>query len=675
VPMFLDFFGLREQPFGVTPDPRFLYLTPAHREAISSLWYGVTMGRGFMALIAKSGIGKTTLLLRLLQSLDARTAYIFQTQCDSREFMRYLMAELGFDSQERDIVRMHEQFNLLAVKEAQAGRSIVIVVDEAQNLDESVLETVRLLSDFETTRSKLVQVILCGQPQLSAVIKRPSMWQLRQRISIVAKLQPLDSDQVHKYINHRLTVAEYKGSGIFTPEAESLIARSSEGIPRNINNICFQALSLAFALQRRTVDAGILNEVVRDLEMDPFEGTSVADESLGDQRTGTVRIPTRQGLPEEPRNGSSHPEPTTGITGERDAVPSAQQRYTPPAFLPDTRGLGQHPHAAVLPSFLAGAVSDGSGVAAQAAKPKVEEPHLRSEPGIAEAGSPTARAERPVAYEREAHRRQQADKSKEVASLAAYGRSKQGAGVAHRGSRRVVVPAVLALLLVAAAAAAWLKRSELTAAIGASTAAPQSQPAVESAPTATEEGNSQQEVESKDESRKDEQPRSAANPTSQQEPESESVVVTSVPGNVVKPSALGMQANSAPPAVPIPAAPPSDRTVKSVISMSMQSPSSVASLAASSVQEPQVVPATALEKTLPRYPHLAKQIGVEGEVVLKVIVDDTGDVKRAEVVSGHPLLRAAALETVREWRYRPSYLNGRATESENLVTVNFSLTK
>ena len=155
--MFLEFYGLREQPFGVTPDPRFLYLSPAHREALACLYYGIESGRGFMALIAKPGMGKTTLLFQLLEKFrsTAHTAFLFQTQCSSREFMRFLLAELGSDAHEQDFVRMHDEFNKLLLQEARAGRRMIIVVDEAQNLHPSVLETIRLLSDFRNSQGKV----------------------------------------------------------------------------------------------------------------------------------------------------------------------------------------------------------------------------------------------------------------------------------------------------------------------------------------------------------------------------------------------------------------------------------------------------------------------------------------------------------------------------------------
>jgi general secretion pathway protein A len=150
--MFLDFYQLREQPFGVTPDPRYLYLSPGHREALACLSYGIETSRGFLSLVAEPGMGKTTLLFQLLQRWrgHVHSAFLFQTQCDSREFIRYLMNDLGLNSDGEDFVRMHSELNEFLFRETLAGRSIVIFIDEAQNLTDTVLETVRLLSDFES---------------------------------------------------------------------------------------------------------------------------------------------------------------------------------------------------------------------------------------------------------------------------------------------------------------------------------------------------------------------------------------------------------------------------------------------------------------------------------------------------------------------------------------------
>ncbi len=268
--MFLEHYGLREQPFGVTPDPRFLYFSPSHREALASLQYGIECGRGFLGLIAKPGMGKTTLLFRLLEKLrgSARTAFLFQTRCDSLGLMRSILADLGVDVPGQDLVQMQGQLNEILVRESRSGRPFVLVVDEAQNLDDSVLETIRMLSNFETPRAKLMHIILAGQPQLADKLARPDMVQLRQRLSIVSRLTHLSMAETADYISHRLQVAGYKGKQLFTPEALASIRYTSHGIPRDINNICFHALTLGFAKGQKTIDASILAEVLSDLNIE-----------------------------------------------------------------------------------------------------------------------------------------------------------------------------------------------------------------------------------------------------------------------------------------------------------------------------------------------------------------------------------------------------------------------
>ena len=267
--MYLSYFGLREQPFGVTPDPRFLYLSAAHREAFASLYYGIEANRGFLGLIAKPGMGKTTILFHLLEkfSTTARTAFVFQTQCNSREFLRFLLAELGYEGESQDFVRLHDEFNRRLLQEARAGRRMIVVIDEAQNLDASVLETVRLLSDFETPRAKLMHIILAGQPELADKLASPRLAQLRQRVSILHGLEPLPSWEIKNYIEHRMKIAGYEGEPVFTPECYEKIAEFTEGIPRSVNNVCFNALSLAYALQKKVVDMDVLKEVMSDLDI------------------------------------------------------------------------------------------------------------------------------------------------------------------------------------------------------------------------------------------------------------------------------------------------------------------------------------------------------------------------------------------------------------------------
>src|ERR1700694_5990979 len=190
---FLEHFGLNEQPFGVTPDPRFLYLGPKHRQARAALTYGTESNRGFLTLIAKPGMGKTSLLFQYLESLrnKARTAFLFQTDCDSHDLMRHLLADLHLDGGGKDLPEMRLILNRFLTEEMDAGRPFILVIDEAQNLDDRVLESVRLLSNFETPWMKLMQLALAGQPQLADRLAKPSMAQLKQRISFAIRVEPL----------------------------------------------------------------------------------------------------------------------------------------------------------------------------------------------------------------------------------------------------------------------------------------------------------------------------------------------------------------------------------------------------------------------------------------------------------------------------------------------------
>jgi type II secretory pathway predicted ATPase ExeA len=268
--MFLEYYKLNDQPFGVSPDPGFLFLSPTHREALASLSYGVSAGRGFVALIAPPGMGKTTLLFKLLQKLDtsARTVFIFQTQCSPRDFLRNLLVDLGVDDSDGDLVRIQSELNKVLLRESHSGKRFVLVIDEAQNLDPSVLELVRMLSNFETPRQKLMNIVLAGQPQLAETLDSPDLVQLRQRVSIIAHLNAFTDEETRLYIDHRLRVAGYDCQHpLFTERALAMIASFSEGIPRNINNICFNALSLGCALKQRTIDGDVVREVLDDLDL------------------------------------------------------------------------------------------------------------------------------------------------------------------------------------------------------------------------------------------------------------------------------------------------------------------------------------------------------------------------------------------------------------------------
>jgi general secretion pathway protein A len=270
--MVLDYYRLEEQPFGVTPDPRYLFLTPTHKEALNSLVYGIEAGCGFVALIATPGSGKTTLLFEMLHILrdKARIVFLFQTISTPMDLLRSLLSGLGVRELQGNLVEMQIRLRELLTEQYRLGKRVVVVIDEAQNLDDSVLELVRMLSNFETARDKLIQIVLAGQPQLADNIGSPELLQLRQRISIFVRLNPFTPEETTLYILHRLRIAGYNSDmPLFTKDALALIALCSEGLPRNINNLCFNALSLGSALQQKPIDRDVIRQVIGDLDIGP----------------------------------------------------------------------------------------------------------------------------------------------------------------------------------------------------------------------------------------------------------------------------------------------------------------------------------------------------------------------------------------------------------------------
>jgi general secretion pathway protein A len=251
----------------VTPDPAYLYLSQVHQEALTSLTQGVQNFRGFMALVAEPGMGKTTLLNKLMEELShsARTVFLFQTQCTSRELLGYLLGELGIDCGGMDVVSMHHALNNVLFEEMVQGRRFVLIVDEAQNLDPAVLETIRLLSDFETAHTKLVQIVLAGQPQMVQTMMRPELAQLRQRVAVLSTLEPLDEAETIRYIEHRLRAAGASGVQIFTREALGLIAKHSKGVPRMINQICYSAMVSGHATGCRIIGSDMVQAAFQTL--------------------------------------------------------------------------------------------------------------------------------------------------------------------------------------------------------------------------------------------------------------------------------------------------------------------------------------------------------------------------------------------------------------------------
>jgi general secretion pathway protein A len=274
--VYLRFYGLREKPFNPTPDPRFLYLTSAHREALAQLEYGVKERRGFIVLTGEVGTGKTTLLRTLLDRLESTTecAFVFNSMMPFDEILAYIVEDFGIvgagDSRARRLVAL----NHFLTERVRRGLNTVLIIDEAQNLDIAALEQVRLLSNFETTNEKLLQILLVGQPELKAKLALPELRQLKQRIGLRCSIHPLSPAGTAEYIHHRLATAGQVDPGdpagappqIFTRDAVERICAYSAGIPRVVNVVCDHCLLVGYADQKRVIDARVVEEAIDYLE-------------------------------------------------------------------------------------------------------------------------------------------------------------------------------------------------------------------------------------------------------------------------------------------------------------------------------------------------------------------------------------------------------------------------
>src|SRR5437660_246097 len=278
--MYGKHFGLVELPFSVTPDPRFSYNNSLYREAFASLRYGIETRKGFIVITGEAGSGKTTLLRRLMRSVEAtvHTAFIFNTHLSFTELLRLVLNDLGIASSSRDKMTLISQLNNYLIEQLERDHIVSVLVDEAQDLSDEMLEELRLLSNLETDRAKLIQIVLMGQPELERKLDQPELRQLKQRVAIRCRLAPLRSDEVAPYIDSRLQTVGYEGKELFDLGSVQKIALYSKGIPRLINVICDNALLIAYATSQRKVSAKIIDEVARDLQLVEPSQVKVAEE-------------------------------------------------------------------------------------------------------------------------------------------------------------------------------------------------------------------------------------------------------------------------------------------------------------------------------------------------------------------------------------------------------------
>jgi len=264
----LAFFGLLQKPFNPTPDPRFLYPSPGHREGLAHLLYGVQEHKGFILLTGEVGTGKTTLLRALLSRLDSHTAsaFVFDTTLPFEGLLEYILEDFGVAKVGESHVQRLIALNNFLTERRRAGQNTVLVLDEAQNLDLRALEQIRLLSNFETDTDKLLQILLVGQPELLDKLNRPELRQLKQRISLRCHILPLTPAETREYIRTRLRIAGARDLGLFSDPAIMRIAEYSGGIPRLINTVCDHCLVIGYADQIRRIDGKVVEEAIEYFE-------------------------------------------------------------------------------------------------------------------------------------------------------------------------------------------------------------------------------------------------------------------------------------------------------------------------------------------------------------------------------------------------------------------------
>jgi general secretion pathway protein A len=285
--MYKSFFGLRENPFNVNPDPRYLYLTQHTEEALASLTYGIRNRRGFILLTGEVGTGKTTLVNKLLDWLHRQhlpTAFVFNPRLSVQEFFEFMMADFGIPCDPRQKSQVLMRLNHWLLDRYKGGETAVVIIDEAQDLSARLLEEIRLLTNLETSTEKLLQIVLSGQPELEEKLRQPELRQLRQRITLRSKTHPLTAEETGGYILQRLSIAGADGQPVFSSEAVERIHHYSRGIPRVINLLCEHALIDAFVDQVRPVPAEVIETVAREFELNEIEPFAPSQLFRGDDQ-------------------------------------------------------------------------------------------------------------------------------------------------------------------------------------------------------------------------------------------------------------------------------------------------------------------------------------------------------------------------------------------------------
>jgi general secretion pathway protein A len=305
--MYAEFYGFKELPFALTPDPRFIYFTPSHTEVMANLHYGIESGKGLIVVTGEVGTGKTTILRWMMQRLDRTVlvAYLFNPRLSVTEFYQHVASLLDVQKWETKPELLSSLGQALESRHSRGLRT-VLIIDEAQGLSPSVLEEIRLLSNFESDTAKQLQIVLTGQPELREVLNNPDLRQLKQRVALRCVIKPLPNvDETDRYITSRLLASGAARTDIFAAESIDYIYRCTEGIPRNINNLCDNALLAGYAAGELTIGRSIIEDVAQSFDMLPRPERGL---QAGEENEAPARIFSAAGRAElwSAGNGNGH---------------------------------------------------------------------------------------------------------------------------------------------------------------------------------------------------------------------------------------------------------------------------------------------------------------------------------------------------------------------------------
>lgn len=267
--MYLGFYGLKKQPFHITPDPEFLYLSPSHNEALAAITEGVEERKGFIAVTGDVGVGKTTILrsyLYLKQREPLKTVYVFNSNLTFQGLLTTIYKELGLRSAGKSVTEMVNGLHEFLIEEQRQGNTVVLFIDEAQNMPVDTLESLAMMPIGETSKNKLLQIVLMGQPEFKKALDKNGLRQLKQRLAAYATIRRLSRAESHEYLRFRLKHAGTDAASVFTASARKAIVRKSKGIPRMLNILCDNALIAGFGREERPVTKAIVKEIIRSFD-------------------------------------------------------------------------------------------------------------------------------------------------------------------------------------------------------------------------------------------------------------------------------------------------------------------------------------------------------------------------------------------------------------------------